>query len=697
MKYIIFIFLLSLFSFPAISQKVTVQVIKEDKNALSEWQILDDEDNLIISGNDYPGDDIVTFSLEANKRYFFHVSVFEISYSDTTLYSLGLNEEPILLVKSGMEPGDYYFPFFTGVRNQNVKITGGTDADIADFPWQVFYISGNFRCGGTIIGENWILTAAHCTEDSNGNLIPASEMSVKVGATDPSNLLEGKTYDVSDVIVHEGFNSQSLVNDIALLKLNQPINYINATPIRLITSDDVAEGAADPGVMSWVTGWGLTNVTPEVFPNILQKVQLPIVSNAQASVVWKTIPSTDIMAGYLNGNKDACNGDSGGPLVVPVFGEYKIAGIVSWGSSDCNTYGGYTRVSDFETWIRANTGIVKEYKPPSPTGDTLICQGVTSSLYSVDIIPDVTAYEWELIPSTAGVVSGNSANATVVWNLDFTGSATLILRVTQNGVVSDWSWLKLKVVKNTVLLSQSGDTSICAGQPVELVVEADGYNLTYNWYKDSQLVQNGSSGILSISGATTDNSGDYTCEISGYCGTINSENIKLIVYPVTNITYISPDRQVLFGNDITLEVDAEGYNLIYQWQKDETLLDNSNTSRLNLTRLNAGNIGLYTVTVEGICGTEISDKVYVYVKKSENPALPEVFLWPTITTGSFNLALSNDEYYNVSIFNTSGKLIREVTNCQYQITLNLDNVSGGIYIITVFNNNFRRHIKLIKH
>ena len=63
-------------------------------------------------------------------------------------------------------------------------------------------------------------------------------------------------------------------------------------------------GLSDPGVMAWVTGWGLTRVTPtKIIPAILQKVQLPIVSNAQAALVWGSIPVTDIMAGYLTGIK----------------------------------------------------------------------------------------------------------------------------------------------------------------------------------------------------------------------------------------------------------------------------------------------------------------------------------------------------------------------------------------------------------
>ena len=117
----------------------------------------------------------------------------------------------------------------------------------------------------------------------------------------------------------------------------------------LITADDVAAGAIVPGVMSWVTGWGLTSVSPDVLPLHFRKFSFQLFPMHRPQQSGASIPATDLMAGYLNGNKDACNGDSGGPLVVPVSGEYRLAGIVSWGSPSCNTYGAYTRVSDFET------------------------------------------------------------------------------------------------------------------------------------------------------------------------------------------------------------------------------------------------------------------------------------------------------------------------------------------------------------
>jgi hypothetical protein len=696
MKRFLFIFLLYLISLSVLAQKVTIRVSKTKNSGLTAWQIIDDQNITVFSGVEYLQNDTVTFSLDANRHYFLKISVSEINNPSASICTLELNEEPLLLIKSDIGKGDHLFPFFTGIRSINAKIAGGINTLISDFPWQVYYISGNYRCGGSIIGSNWVVTAAHCTKNSSGGATPASQMFVRVGLNNPSNANEGKTYSVSEAIVNEGFDSQTLLNDIALLRLTDTINFVNATPIKLLTTVDAAKGAIDPGVMSWVTGWGLTNVNPEVFPTSLQKVQLPIISDAQASTVWGTIPATDLMAGYLNGNKDACNGDSGGPLVVPVFGEYKLAGIVSWGSQNCNTYGAYTSVSDMESWIRTKTGIARNYMPPSPVGDSLICQGTESSQYSIQPVAGATAYEWNILPANAGVITGNSENASVLWNIGYSGSVNVILRVTINNKVSDWTGINVNIFLNTKILGQSHDTTICAGQPVTFNINAEGHNLNYNWFRNGQIVQSGSSAVLSISAATTNDSGDYKCEVSGSCGVLVSNIIKLTVYPLTKITFISPNVEVPFGNSVTLEVNADGHGLSYQWQKDGNLIDNSNTSQLLLPDLNATDIGLYRTTVTGTCGVEISDSIYVYVKKANYSSDPEVFLWPSITSEDLTVALSSDALYNVQIFSSMGKKIRELKNCRYQTSINISTVAKGVYIVEVYNNDFRKSIKVIK-
>jgi hypothetical protein len=502
------------------------------------------------------------------------------------------------------------------------------------------------------------------------------------------------------VIVHEGFNDETLLNDIALLRIRDSINFPNAKPIKLVSDEDVREGAIVPGVMSWVTGWGYTLVndpSPNITPSSLQKVQLPIISNAQASTVWGSIPSTDLMAGFLNGNKDACNGDSGGPLVVPVLDEFKLAGIVSWGSANCNTYGAYTRVSDFLSWIQLKSGISPVFKAQKPIGDSIICQGTATSQYSVNTVSGATSYEWKLIPTSAGSITGSSQAASVVWNQSYLGSVNIIMRVTVNNNVSDWGRLNGNIAANTRLISQSSDTTLCAGRPVSLNLIAVGYNLVYTWFKNGQIVQTGSAPNLNFPVTNALNSGVYRTQIAGSCGTVSSNALTLTVHPITHVTNLSPDTEVPFGNDVSLQVTAEGHDLNYTWQKDGQLIANSNTPVLSLQNLNATDIGLYKVDVSGTCGTELSDTIYLYVKRSDTQSDPQVFVWPSVTTGYFTVAVNDDVMYNIRIFGTTGVKIREQLNCRYQTNLYIGTLASGVYIVEVYNKNFRRTVKVIKN
>lgn len=689
MKKTFFTLILFLISFFTMAQKASIQILSTSGSGLSDWQILDDQNNSVYSGAANQPADSVNFNLDPNRIYTFKISVYEIYKSNADLFTLVLNHEPLIRVTSDIGTGVHSIPFFTGVKAVNAKITGGTNALISDFPWQIYYISGNFRCGGSIINGNWVVTAAHCTKNSTGGSILASDMFVKVGANNPANAAEGKTYAVNKVIVHEGFDDVTLLNDIALLRLTDTINFANATPINLIGSDDVAVGAILPGVLSWVSGWGLTSVSPQVIPTVLQKVQLPLITNQQASSVWNSIPATDLMAGFLNGNKDACNGDSGGPLVVPVSGEFKLAGIVSWGSSSCNTYGAYSRVSDFESWIEVNTGL-------APAGDSVICQGTVSSQYSVPPIPGSSAYQWVLSPSGAGVISGNGRKASVNWNLNYSGKASIILKATINGKVSDWFRVHASISPVTKILSRSADTIICAGKPVTLNVKVAGHDLIYVWSKDGQVVQTGASSNLSIASAKASDSGAYNCQITGSCGPVVSTNINLTVYPVTKIVTLSPNAEISFGRDLTLDVTAEGHDLVYQWFKDGVEISNSNTSQLVVHGVNATDIGLYRTTVSGTCGTVRSDSIYVYVKRTNSTSDPEVFVWPSVTSTAFSVAINNDSFYNIQIFNTSGKKFRELTNCQYLTRIDISTMAKGEYVVLVYNGAFRKSIKIIK-
>ncbi|GJE44312.1 serine protease [Methylobacterium soli] len=232
------------------------------------------------------------------------------------------------------------------------RIVGGTPAPLRAYPWQVSIgIKGidnklSHFCGGSVIGPDWVLTAAHCV----------------YGQTAPENLqvLSGTNYLndpgqislVSKIVLHEDWSPTDYSNDIAVLKLAAPIGEV---PIGLL-SPEAASNLSRPGLIAIVSGWGLTREDGRV-SNVLRNVSVQIVSKSDctgAAAYGDSITESMFCAGFAEGGKDSCQGDSGGPLMVPDGrGRLILAGIVSWGEgcSRPGKYGVYTLVPLFSDWI----------------------------------------------------------------------------------------------------------------------------------------------------------------------------------------------------------------------------------------------------------------------------------------------------------------------------------------------------------
>ena len=158
------------------------------------------------------------------------------------------------------------------------EIVGGEDANIQDYPYQAALLStGGWSyayCGASIINEYWILTAAHCVEGES-----ASNTGVRVGNS-ASYAQGGTTYDAAEIITHPNYNGNTMNNDIALIRLEDPITFNNYTqPVVLMCDQQVELGVEDPGEMSWITGWGEDEGTANN-PNQLQVVSVPITTSS---------------------------------------------------------------------------------------------------------------------------------------------------------------------------------------------------------------------------------------------------------------------------------------------------------------------------------------------------------------------------------------------------------------------------------
>jgi len=666
------------------AENISVEVINLASESAYSWTIANEAGHTEYASSDFLDTDTFLMELEADQRFHFRLSIDDVSPKDSSIAVLQVNSAPIMLINGDVGLGEFSYSFVTGTKEPVLKIVGGSDTSIEDFPWQIYFSSGNYMCGGTIISKRWIMTAAHCTQDGDNLPIASDQMRVKVGATNPYGSA-GKWYDVKSYTIHESYSNTQYTNDIAVLELYEDIDFDDAETIELISSDEVTDGYADPGVMSTVTGWGLTRASDEStsadYPNTLQMVQLPIVSNETAAKVWGSRPSSMLMAGYEAGNKDACSGDSGGPLVVSVDGTYKIAGIVSWGSEECNTYGAFTRVSSFLDWIEENTGVTPGGSLTKPQGDFEVCQGtITSEYYTSAATADT--YEWILTPDSAGSIYFLDDSAIITWNTDYLGFAELQVRADIDGEQSPWSTSTIELQKNTALYSSPGDTTVCEGDFVKFSVVADGHDLVYNWFKDGDFYKSTTTGDLSILFTDTLDSGEYYCVVEGSCQEISTSTFHLTVLPNTLIQSISADTTAIQNDDVRLRVVSQGHNRSYQWYKDDAMMVGSTMPYLDLLAVDANDIAKYNVEIEGTCSSDTSDYIYVYVDAKTSDDV-QARVWPSIVSNVLNTAISNNKEYQVEVYDLNGHIIYSQEGATNQNVIDASAWQSGVYIVQI--------------
>ncbi|KAK3519774.1 hypothetical protein QTP70_004294 [Hemibagrus guttatus] len=240
-----------------------------------------------------------------------------------------------------------------GQAPSNYKIVGGEDAVHGSWPWQVRLEFKKGLCGGSLINENWVLSAAHCFPSDTQ--INTSEITVKLvmeSLVGPN--LDMQQMNVSDVFVYKAYDPVNNENDIALVKLSSSVTFTNfIRPVCLAGEKD----SLPNDIYVWVTGWGRTNHSSDQLAEKLQEVQVRIISNSDCASMYGLLSITDkmICAGFTEGEKDSCTGDSGGPLVFKHNETWVQAGIVSFGYGCAlpNYPGVYTRVSQYQDWINS--------------------------------------------------------------------------------------------------------------------------------------------------------------------------------------------------------------------------------------------------------------------------------------------------------------------------------------------------------
>ncbi|XP_038596912.1 cathepsin G-like [Tachyglossus aculeatus] len=223
------------------------------------------------------------------------------------------------------------------------EIIGGKEARPHSRPYMAylnFYKNGTlYACGGFLVREDFVLTAAHC----NG-----SEMSVTLGA---HNISSREATQQRFPVVKKFFrkyNNRTLANDIMLLKLGHAVNMTKE--VEIIRLPKRATGPK-PGTKCSVAGWGKMEVNGRG-SSTLQEVKLDVVFPSRCHIFRSFYSRYQLCVGKPKSYKSSFKGDSGGPLVCGK----RAQGILSYVRSDGRPPNVFTRISFYLPWIKEILG-----------------------------------------------------------------------------------------------------------------------------------------------------------------------------------------------------------------------------------------------------------------------------------------------------------------------------------------------------
>ena len=243
--------------------------------------------------------------------------------------------------------------------SENSRIIAGIDAAEHRWPFIFSLQQGDFHsCGGSILNDEWVMTAAHCCD----GLQPNTDWRVVVGAHDHANPSGNEQrLNIKRVVMHPNYEDEGFIaNDMCLLNVETMDLGSNVQVVCLPEQDEVPPS----GEGCFVGGWGAT-CNPEdydCYPTILQSVNNFILPDDQClntPVGGDFIGHAELCATKLENDNpvqgNSCNGDSGGPLVCMVDGEARQYGVVSWGLQGCIVEGApsvYAEVSSYINWMK---------------------------------------------------------------------------------------------------------------------------------------------------------------------------------------------------------------------------------------------------------------------------------------------------------------------------------------------------------
>lgn len=551
---------------------------------------------------------------------------------------------------------------FLSITAQDFQsITNGFPIQIEEAPYQVsLYYKGSHHCGGSIINNRYILTAAHCVYGKG-----ITSFTVNAGFTlqdeRGSNI---QSFSVKR-IVHPKFNNKTLDFDVAVIEIDGTFTFNNfVQPIELISNNTIAAEAV--GNEARVSGWGWTIPGDRTSAsNQLQAVDVPIISNdvadGQLDISDSDHPElTQRMISTGAGGIDrggACHKDSGGPLVVQLGQANIQIGIVSWGVPGCvgreNSPSIYARISELVDWIDEQV-----WDFASIEGDHTICSSSTLT-YTIQNIPDfMTVYNWET-SSNLEIVSSDNSSIVVSSN---TGTRA------QGFVIANFGNIQIKkdvwVGKPASPTSISGYEYVTYGAMVNYLGSNVEGATSYEWYLPYPYNKN----------ATVSVSPKQWGILSG------SKQLTAIVGPKDGLVQYMGVNKCGKGG-------AKSINVVVTNKPTDGKGSSGNNGGNPVPQPWGGN------PVPQPRGGGNMPKISSY----ENDVANKVEVFPNPASAEFIVQSDFDSMSEIQLFDLKGKLVYTKILSQSNETVKTSHLSNGIYFLQVKGEVNETKKVIIKH